>query len=93
MSAESGQNPQRLVEWAVGSSNRRGERASLASNEAIGFTLTASEAARVEAWAGELSAAMQDEAIEFPGIEFVLGVGPFGEMLEAGIGGRCLSIR
>jgi hypothetical protein len=36
---------------------------------------------------------MQDEAIEFPGIEFVLGVGPFGEMLEARIGGRCLGIR
>jgi hypothetical protein len=84
---------QRLVEWAVGSSGTRHERANLTSNEAIGFTLTASEAARVEAWAGELSAAMQDEAIEFPGIEFVLGVGPFGEMLEARIGGRCLGIR
>jgi hypothetical protein len=55
--------------------------------------LGATEAATVPAWASELSAAMQDEAVEFPGIEFVLGVGPFGEMLEARIGGRCLPIR
>jgi hypothetical protein len=84
---------QRLAGWSAGASAVRDRNATARSASTIGFTLTAAEAARVQAWAGGISAAMQDAAIEFPGIEFVLGVGPFGEMLEARIGGQCLPIR
>lgn len=59
----------------------------------IGFSLTEAEARQVSDWAADLVAAMQDQAIEFPGVEFILGVSPHGETLDARIGNRILSLR
>lgn len=84
---------QRLVAWIASASGEPEQRALAQATPPIGFTLTADEAARVQAWAGEWSAALQDQAIEFPGVDFVLGIGPFGETLEARIGNVCLSLR
>jgi hypothetical protein len=83
---------QRLAKWARddAAANRSRE---CAASRSIGFTLTEHEARLVQEWAGPIAAAMQDKAIEFPGIEFVLGVGSFGETLEARIGSMYLSLR
>jgi hypothetical protein len=87
-----GWSVQRLAVWASEAVKSEATTHRV-SDERIGCTLTAEEAKRVKEWAGPLSKAMQDEAVEFPGIEFVFGVGPFGEMLDARIGGLVLSLR
>lgn len=84
---------QRLVDWGAGAPRGPGQRAALSSSAPVGFTLTAGETARVQAWAGELFAAHAAEDIEFPGIEFILGIGPFGETLEARLDNTRLPLR
>jgi hypothetical protein len=84
---------QRLFEWRLGSIGTRGERVPYRYTPPIGFTLTVDEAARVHAWAGKIMADHHHEAIEFPGVDFVLSIGPFGETLEARIDNDRLSLR
>lgn len=87
-----GWSVQRLAAWGAeaGKSHSRIDRA---ADDRIGFTLSVIEAQRVEEWAARLSAAMLAEDVEFSGIEFVLGVGPFGETLDARISGAVLPLR
>lgn len=84
---------QRLVAWSTGAPGEPGHRAPVQATPAIGFTLTADEAARVHAWAGKIMADHHHEAIEFPGVDFILSIGPLGEMLEARIDNDRLSLR
>lgn len=67
--------------------------ASGAGSPLIGFTLNANDVAGVQTGAGELSSPLEEEAIEFPGVDFILSIGPFGEMLEARIDNDRLSLR
>ena len=84
---------QRLVAWSTGAPGKRGQGAPVQATPPIGFALTADEAARVHAWAGKIMADHHRAAIEFPGVDFILSIGPFGEMLEARIDNDCLSLR
>lgn len=84
---------QRLFDWGMGSIGASRERVPYRYIPPIGFTLTVDEAARVHAWAGKIMIDHHHEAIEFPGVDFILSIGPFGEMLEARIDNDRLPLR
>lgn len=82
---------QRLARWA--SAAAAGRAAAYTVNATVGFSLSEDEARQVKAWAGPMVTAHISEAVEFPGVEFVLWIGPFGEKLEARVGGETLLLR
>jgi len=82
---------QRLARWAAGRTRRGGTAQSGA--ELVDFTLTHAEQRRYFEWAGASVAGHHDADAEFPGVEFVYTVAPFGEGLEARIGSSILELR
>lgn len=82
---------QRLARWACAAA--AGRAAARTVNATVGFSLSEDEARQVKAWAGPMVTAHVNEAIEFPGVEFVLWIGPLGEKLEARVGSETLLLR
>jgi len=82
---------QRLARWA--SAAAAGRTAARTVNATVGFSLSEDEARRVKAWAGPMVTGHINEDVEFPGIEFVLWIGPFGEQLEARVDRETLQLR
>lgn len=82
---------QRLARWAAAAAPARASTRK--GNTSIGFSLSENEARQVRVWASPMVAGHLDEVVEFPGVEFVLWLGPFGETLEARIGRATLQLR
>lgn len=82
---------QRLAQWAA---ERVLRDAGVRDSDApIGFTLSLAEQRRYLDWIGLSVAAHHDADLEFPGVEFVLTLAPFGEALEARIDSSILQLR